>query len=516
MASASSSPAPSGAAPSQLPANPAQWPRDAVALPVSDRGIFSDLDSGVRLHLPAWLDGAPAAVIASARAKTKFIYVAGVAVGFARNGLGIEVGTAGAGVANDADGDGIPNTVDILIGAKKTVLNGAAYRDTYRVLRYPGGDLPRAEGVCTDVVIRALRNAGIDLQRLVHEDIRGAPRAYPMVKRPDRSIDHRRVRTLLPYLERHFTHLPTDPRDTASPYLPGDICLLDTLPTPGPDHIGIVSDRVGPSGLPLLVNNWTDGHVTAEMDLLDFVTVTHRFRLPVETPRVAVEHRGADGLLSRRRIWLPDQQRQLLLVQAPLWESSGGTLSRWTRASGASPWQAVGEPVPVRLGSAGLGWGRGLHTGAAARVLPGPAKREGDRRSPAGAFPLGTAFGSKMPSELSALRWAWRSVGPRDRYVDDPESPLYNTWQVAPRNGSTSWSSAERLSQYQLGVVVEHNADPVVPGAGSAIFLHTWRSPETATIGCTAMARPSLIDLVNWLDPEAHPVLVQVPGTVFQ
>jgi hypothetical protein len=316
-------------------------------------------------------------------------------------------------------------------------------------------------------------------------------------------------------LERHFTHLPSDPRDTAAPYLPGDICLLDTLPTPGPDHIGIVSDRLGPSGLPLLVNNWTDGHVTSEMDLVSFVPVTHRFRVPLKPLRVVPEHRGADGLLLRRQIRLPPGHRQLLLVHASLWKSSGGTLSRWTRASGAGRWKSLGEPVAVRLGSAGLGWGRGLHSSAPAAALPGPAKREGDHRSPAGAFALGTAFGRRKLGEWNALRWPWRAVGPLDRYVDDPQSPLYNTWQVAPRKGAAAWSSAERLSQYELGVVVEHNTRPVEPGAGSAIFLHTWRSSETPTIGCTAMARQSLIELVGWLDPEAHPVLVQVPGTVF-
>jgi len=206
----------------------------------------------------------------------------------------------------------------------------------------------------------------------------------------------------------------------------------------------------------------------------------------------------------------------LVVVHAPLWGSSGGTLSRWTRASGAERWKPFGEPVPVRLGRAGLGWGRGLHADAPSKVLPGPTKREGDRRSPAGAFTLGTAFGQKQPGAWRALRWPWRSVGPLDRYVDDPVSPFYNTWQVAPRNGGAAWSSAERLSQYELGVVVQHNAEPVEPGAGSAIFLHPWRSPETPTIGCTAMARESLVDLVSWLDPEARPVLVQVPGTVFK
>jgi uncharacterized protein YijF (DUF1287 family) len=134
--------------------------------------------------------------------------------------------------------------------------------------------------VCTDVIVRALRNAGIDLQREVHEDIARAPRSYPMVKRADSNIDHRRVKTILPWFRRHFTAHATDPRATTDPYRPGDIVFFDTFPSKsGPDHVGIVSDRRGESGLWLVINNWTDGTVESEMDLLPFVPVTDRFRV---------------------------------------------------------------------------------------------------------------------------------------------------------------------------------------------------------------------------------------------
>ena len=92
-------------------------------------------------------------------------------------------------------------------------------------MTYPGGDVPRTEGVCTDTVIRALRNAGLDLQREVHEDILRAPSAYPMVEKVDASINHRRVRTLLPWFVRHWTTLPRGAK-----YLPGDVVFFDTFP----------------------------------------------------------------------------------------------------------------------------------------------------------------------------------------------------------------------------------------------------------------------------------------------
>jgi uncharacterized protein YijF (DUF1287 family) len=180
------------------------------------------------------------------------------------------------GPREDRDGDGIVDALDILLGAKKLLFNGARYVERYVAIAYPGGDVPRHEGVCSDTVVRALRNAGIDLQKEIHEDIARAPEAYPMVEKVDASINHRRVRTLLPWFERHFVTLPRGER-----FLPGDVVFLDTFPRrAGPDHLGIVGDRPGPSGLPVVINNWTEGTVDAEMDLLSWVPVTHHFRAP--------------------------------------------------------------------------------------------------------------------------------------------------------------------------------------------------------------------------------------------
>jgi uncharacterized protein YijF (DUF1287 family) len=100
-----------------------------------------------------------------------------------------------------------------------------------------------------------------------------------MVKKRDPNIDQRRVHTILPWFKRHFEAHGRDPKSTTDPFLPGDVVFFDTFPThDGPDHIGVVSDRIGKSGLPLVVNNWTDGYSESEMDLLGFVPVTDRFR----------------------------------------------------------------------------------------------------------------------------------------------------------------------------------------------------------------------------------------------
>jgi uncharacterized protein YijF (DUF1287 family) len=126
-------------------------------------------------------------------------------------------------------------------------------------LAYPGGDVPSDRGVCTDVVIRALRKVNVDLQVLVHEDKRKAPDAYPREwgkMPPDANIDHRRVPNLMVFFEREgrqvsLTHEGAD-------YLPGDIVVW-RLPS-GLLHIGLVTDRFAPgTQRPLMVHNIGEG-----------------------------------------------------------------------------------------------------------------------------------------------------------------------------------------------------------------------------------------------------------------
>ncbi len=280
-----------------------------VCLGVGDKGIFADLDDKVQIQLPEHLT---ADRVTAAVDTTHSVLILSID-GFPRKAYPLSgeatlvIGThtlqlrpgdrgelaplldpvriSDAVATHDRDHDGIPDPLDILIGAKKAALNADAYTaeaEDYISMKYPGGDVPRTIGVCTDVIIRSVRNAGLDLQKELHEDIRRARTAYPMVKgMGDPSIDQRRVGTLLPYFLRHWEkHTPRfdDPND---PLRPGDIILMDTFPQrSGPDHIGILSDRVDDQGLPYVINNWTDGTVTKEMDLLTFVPVMYRFRLP--------------------------------------------------------------------------------------------------------------------------------------------------------------------------------------------------------------------------------------------
>ena len=124
-------------------------------------------------------------------------------------------------------------------------------------LDYPGGDVAADRGVCADVVVRALRALDIDLQQLVHEDMKRAFAAYPDhwgLTRPDRNIDHRRVPNLEAYLSRAGAKLR--PSDNPADYAPGDIVAWNLKGDAGwLPHIGIVTDRIAPSGRPLIVHN---------------------------------------------------------------------------------------------------------------------------------------------------------------------------------------------------------------------------------------------------------------------
>lgn len=208
-------------------------------------------------------------------------------------------------------------------------------------------------------------------------------------------------------------------------------------------------------------------------------------------PPVAVDARSP-GLL--------DDANQLVLGVADDWDATTATLQRYERD--VRGWRAVGEPVRAVLGGDGLAWGNGLHGDGG-----DPHKREGDDRSPAGAFRLLRAYGY-APEGTTGL--PYQPLDSHWECVDDPSSEVYNH-VVDARAVSHDWSSSEEMTSYgdlyQWVIEVGHN-ESAAPGAGSCIFLHVWGGPDTRTLGCTAMPRDDLEDLLAWLRPGAVYVLL--------
>ncbi|MDP3542259.1 MAG: DUF1287 domain-containing protein [Elusimicrobiota bacterium] len=147
------------------------------------------------------------------------------------------------------------------------------YDGRYIKLAYPGGDVPAGLGVCTDVVIRAFRKAGVDLQVAVHQDMSANFSAYPKKwgrRSPDRNIDHRRVPNLMTFFRREGASLPLSMR--AEDYAAGDLVTWDL--GGGLTHIGIVV--AGDGGRPLIVHNI--GRGPQREDVLFSWTITGHYR----------------------------------------------------------------------------------------------------------------------------------------------------------------------------------------------------------------------------------------------
>lgn len=170
----------------------------------------------------------------------------------------------------------------ILAGAKAQLVKPALYtRRAMGViaLKFPGGDLDKTEAVCTDIVIRSLRAAGLDLQVLLQEDVLRHPARYRIITTPNHHIDHRRVRNLMAFLRFHAQVI--DPSSEA--FRPGDVVVMDTGISNGTpfDHIGIVDDQRDDQGDLKSINIWAPGMRTASMSLLgkSYPKVVGHFRL---------------------------------------------------------------------------------------------------------------------------------------------------------------------------------------------------------------------------------------------
>lgn len=169
-------------------------------------------------------------------------------------------------------------TERLVAAAMERTRHHVRYDGSYKKISYPMGDVPDNTGVCTDVIIRSYRAAGIDLQREVHQDMAANFDQYPKkwgLKRPDPNIDHRRVPNLQTFFRRKGIELPVS--DKPGDYRPGDLVTW-TVP-PALPHIGIVVNQTSRDGRrPLVVHNIGRGPELE--DMLFKYPVTGVFRYP--------------------------------------------------------------------------------------------------------------------------------------------------------------------------------------------------------------------------------------------
>ncbi|QQP94289.1 L,D-transpeptidase family protein [Lysobacter enzymogenes] len=210
-------------------------------------------------------------------------------------------------------------------------------------------------------------------------------------------------------------------------------------------------------------------------------------------------------------------QPQLVLVTTADWNATQGRLQRYLFEGGQ--WLAVGAPVEVSIGRNGAAWGRGLR---AAPDDGGPRKKEGDGRAPAGLFAVGTAFGY---GDSAQTAMAYAPMSASHYCIDVPDSPLYDRIVDARQVGSEAVKGstepmrrdlhADGDPRYRLGFVIAHNPAHI-PGAGSCIFAHLWRTPGEPTAGCTAMDEAAMNELLAWLRPQARPLFALLPQAQYR
>ena len=129
-------------------------------------------------------------------------------------------------------------------------------------------------------------------------------------------------------------------------------------------------------------------------------------------------------------------------------------------------------------------------------------KKEGDLKTPAGIYPIGTTFGTQP----LALKMDYKYITKDDKFIDDVGNQRYNTWV----SDATNAKSYEKMliELYTFGAVINYNMNPIVAGDGSAIFIHLWRSPNSPTSGCIALEKKNLLLMLHWLDKAKHPYII--------
>lgn len=185
--------------------------------------------------------------------------------------------------------------------------------------------------------------------------------------------------------------------------------------------------------------------------------------------------------------------RQVVIVTSTSWTTDVATLQ--TFEQDATGWHAVFPAMAAHIGRAGFS----------------ADKHEGDLKTPSGMYGFGTMFGQR-PNP--GVKFPYRQADSQSVWVDDVNSPYYNTWQENAALSGEHLASSGYATAYAYAVAIAYNVNPIVKGKGSAIFLHV--STGGGTAGCVSIAQANLLQVLRWLDPAKSPVIVMGPSSVIR
>lgn len=204
---------------------------------------------------------------------------------------------------------------------------------------------------------------------------------------------------------------------------------------------------------------------------------------------------------------ISDSTLQLILVITEDADAQKGTISIFEREEN-QPWEKVGIEGEITVGRTGLAGGLGIHN---PKDLSLPDKVEGDGKSPAGIFLISKVFAFDSTGRSSNMPFI--KVTEALECVDDSDSEYYTQIVDSDTVKNKDWNSSEKMYEttpyYLQGIVAEHNTE-AIPGRGSCIFLHYWKTPGEPTAGCTAMNPKLLNQIIQKIDKDKNPVLVQL------
>ncbi len=190
------------------------------------------------------------------------------------------------------------------------------------------------------------------------------------------------------------------------------------------------------------------------------------------------------SILKKYSTQIPPNTKQLILVKA----INTPDAIVYTLQRNESTWVQILPIISANVGSRGISYN----------------KIEGDDKTPAGLFPLGTAFGN----ESMRLKVNYLQITAIDKFIDDPDDPKYNQWV----HGATNANSYENMLRddgiYKYGIVIKYNMNPTLKGRGSAVFMHIWYGYNIGSIGCITVSEENMLKILQWLDSSFNPYIL--------